>query len=318
MIGILGAERTAAGIVAWRETGDVAALSFPVAHLARDCAWAAAILVWLGRRALGLRALPTHSMGRTRLPVPDTAMSDARDALPPGSLLVIVPAYNEAANLARVVADIHRTIPQADVLVVNDGSIDETVDLLPQLGVPWLTLSQRVGVGGAVRAGIRYAMQHGYRHAVRVDGDGQHRASDIARLLAPVTSGRADVTIGSRFLGRSAAGGLRRISQSALATCLSILTGRRVTDPTSGFWLFGPRALRLLRHHHPGGYAEPELVLLLDRNRLRVVEVPIRMRRRLSGRTSLTPVRATLALARTAFALLIVPFRRVIAEQTGD
>lgn len=317
-IGILAAERTAAGIAAWRETGDGAALAFPVAHLARDCAWAAAILVWVARRALRRSGLPAHSMRRPRLQVLDGATREAREALRPGSLLVVVPAFNEAANLGRVVADIRRAIPQGDVLVVNDGSTDETDDLLPQLGVPWLTLSQRVGVGGAVRAGIRYALRQGYGYVVRVDGDGQHRACDIARLLVSVASGHADAALGSRFLGRPAGAGLRRISQSALAACLSVLTGRRVTDPTSGFWLFGPRALRLLRHHHPGGYAEPELVLLLNRNGLRVLEVPIRMRPRRSGRTSLTPSRATLALARTVLALVVVPFRRIVVGQTGD
>jgi hypothetical protein len=317
-IGILAAERTAAGFASWRKTGEAAALAFPIAHLARDGAWAAAIVVWIARRALQRSGLPAHSMRRPLEPTAVGAAREARDALVPGSLLVVVPAFNEAANLEWVVADIRRAIPQGDILVVSDGSTDATDDLLPALGVHWLTLSQRVGVGGAVRAGIRYALQQGYSHVVRVDGDGQHRACDIARLLVSVTSGRADAALGSRFLGRPAGGGLRRISQSALAACLSVLTWQRVTDPTSGFWLFGPRALRLLRHHHPGGYAEPELVLLLNRNGLRLVEVPIRMRPRLSGRTSLTASRATLALARTVLALIVVPFRRVVVGQTGD
>jgi glycosyltransferase involved in cell wall biosynthesis len=257
-------------------------------------------------------------MHRRQPRLPDLIARGTEGTARPGTLLVVVPAYNEGANLGRVVADIRRAMPQADVLVVNDGSTDDTCELLPRLGAPWLTLSQRVGVGGAVRAGIRYAMQHGYSHVARVDGDGQHRACDIVRLLAPVASGRADAALGSRFLGRPAGRGLRRLSQSVLATCLSMLTRRRVTDPTSGFWLFGPRALNLLRHHHPGGYAEPELVLLLNRNGLLIVEVPIRMRARLFGRTSLTPLRATLALARTALALLIVPFRRIVVEPAGD
>ena len=101
-------------------------------------------------------------------------------------------------------------MPEADILVVNDGSHDGTEDLLPTLGVPWLTMSQRVGVGGAVRAGIRYAARRGYRYVVRVDGDAQHRACDIGRLLVPVLSGTADAAIGSRFL----APGFRRRHQA--------------------------------------------------------------------------------------------------------
>ena len=100
--------------------------------------------------------------------------------------------------------------------------------------------------------------------------------------------------------------------------CLSAVTRKRVTDPTSGFWLFGPRALRLLSGHHPAGYAEPELLLFLSRNGLRVSEVPIRMRPRLAGRTSLTTTRTVLALARTILAFLIVPFRQLVEGQAHD
>jgi hypothetical protein len=317
IIGVLAIERTAAGFAAWRRTGDPAALAFAAAHLIRDCAWAAAIVIWLARRSLKRDAKPAHSMMRSAA-VPAGAGPAARETLRPGALLVVVPAFNEASNLARVVEDLGRTIAAADILVVNDGSTDGTNELLPSLGVAWLTMSQRLGVGGAVRAGIRYATQSGYEYVVRVDGDGQHRACDIARLLAPVVAGRADAAMGSRFLARGSVRGIRRMSQSTLAACLSLLTGRRVTDPTSGFWLFGPRALRLLGRHHPAGYAEPELVLLLSRNGLRVVEVPIRTRPRLSGRTSLTAARAALALARTALALVIVPFRRIVEGQPGD
>jgi hypothetical protein len=152
-----------------------------------------------------------------------------------------------------------------------------------------------------------------------MDGDGQHRACDIARVLAPVTAGRADAALGSRFLHRPRpSAGLRRAGQAVLGACLSTVTGSRVTDPTSGFWLFGPRALRLLSGHHPAGYAEPELLLFLSRNGLRVTEVPIRMRPRRGGRTSLTWSRALLASARTALAFVIVPFRRLVEGQAHD
>jgi len=228
-------------------------------------------------------------------------------------MLALVPAFNEAQNLARVVRELKRTAPEVDILIVNDGSTDGTTELLPSLGAAWLTLPQRVGVGGAVRAGLRYALQEGYQFVVRVDGDGQHRACDVARMLEPVAQGRLDASIGSRFLARRPRGlTLRRISQAALAGCLTIWTGRRFTDPTSGFWLFGPRAVRLLRDHHPTEYGEPELVLFLCRNGVRVGEVPIRMRPRLAGRTSLTPARASLAFARTLLALLMVPARGAV------
>lgn len=307
-------ERACAGIQAWHRTGDRAALAFAITHLFRDIVWSAAIVVWMARWVLKLERAPAHSMlpyGR----LGERAVVSASEV----SLLAVIPAYNEHANLTRVVADLSRVISKQHILVVNDGSTDGTGDLLPTLGVRWLTLSQRLGVGGAVRAGIRYAKRAGYEYVVRIDGDGQHRACDIARVLAPVAAGRTDVALGSRFLHRRTdSARLRRLSQAFLARCLSAVTRKRVTDPTSGFWLFGPRALRLLSGHHPAGYAEPELLLFLSRNGLRVSEVPIRMRPRLAGRTSLTTTRTALALARTILAFLIVPFRQLVEGQAHD
>ncbi len=111
---------------------------------------------------------------------------------------------------------------------------------------------------------------------------------------------------------------MRRAGQHVLAPLLSLVIGRRVTDPTSGFWAFGPRAVRLLSEHHPTGYPEPELLLLLNRNRLRVVEVSIEMRERLAGRSSLTIRRAGVALARVVLAVVIVPLRARVVVIGGD
>jgi hypothetical protein len=314
IVSLLLLERAGAGVQAWRRSGDRATLGFAFAHLLRDIVWSAAIVVWMARWALHRERAPAHSMlPHARLG--ERPVISCRDV----SLLAIVPSYNEHANLSRVVADLSRVIAKQHILVVNDGSTDDTDALLPALGVRWLTLSQRLGVGGAVRAGIRYAKRAGYDYAVRIDGDGQHRACDIARVLAPVAAGRADVALGSRFLHRRTdSTRLRRLSQACLAACVSAVTRNRVTDPTSGFWLFGPRALRLLSGHHPAGYAEPELLLFLSRNGLRVSEVPIRMRPRVAGRTSLTTTRTVLALARTVLAFLVVPFRQLVEGQVHD
>jgi Glycosyl transferase family 2 len=313
----LAVERAIGGVSAWRRTGDPAALGFSVAHLVRDLAWATAIVSWAARWILKHDRAPAHSMHR---PAPvQVDRCGAGGPVAEVSILAIVPAYNECANLPRVVADLARVLPVRNILIVDDGSTDGTQELLPHLGVRWLTLSQRLGVGGAVRAGIRFARRSGYDYAVRIDGDGQHRACDITRVLAPVLAGRAHAALGSRFLRRTQRpSGWRRVSQASLAKCVSVITRRRVTDPTSGFWLFGPAALRLLSGHHPAGYAEPELWLFLSRNGLEVAEIPIRMRPRLAGRTSLTGRRALLALARTALALMIVPFRQLVEGETHD
>jgi glycosyltransferase involved in cell wall biosynthesis len=228
------------------------------------------------------------------------------------NVLVLVPARNEARNLPDVVRLLRAVQPDAGILVVDDASTDATPQLLPALGVEWLGLCEHTGVGGAIRAGLRYAVRRGYQAVVRVDGDGQHPAGGIEAILAPIRSGEADAVIGSRY--RQAAGyrtpGWRRAAQHVLAAWVSAATGWRITDPTSGFWAFGPRAVRLLAAHHPTGYPEPELLMLLAHNGLRVAEIPIEMRRRMTGRSSLTAGRLGLIAARTAVALLILPLRR--------
>ena len=196
------------------------------------------------------------------------------------STLFLIPAHNEAPNLGRVLAEIRARHPQAPILVVDDASTDETPKILPELGVEWLQLGQHMGIGNAVRAGLRYARIQGHDRVVRLDADGQHAPDQVDELLEPLAEGRADAVVGSRFGGVPGhrPGALTRVMQWALALALSRITGRRVTDPTSGFWAFGPRAVALLADHHPRGYSEPELRLFLARNGLQVLEVPVRMR----------------------------------------
>jgi glycosyltransferase involved in cell wall biosynthesis len=234
--------------------------------------------------------------------------------------LIVIPVRNEAANLPTVVAEIRQCWPEIDVLLVDDASSDSAHPLMEALPVRWLRLTQHLGVGGAMRAGLRYAQHLGHNTVVRMDGDGQHRPDAIAALLAPIQEGRADAVQGSRYSGTVgyASQGARRLGQRMLGLLLSVAVRRTVTDPTSGFWAFGPRAVRLLASHHPTGYPEPELLLLLRRNRLRVTEAAVEMRGRLSGRSSLTLTRACLALARVLLAMAIVPLRARVEEPSRD
>jgi glycosyltransferase involved in cell wall biosynthesis len=199
---------------------------------------------------------------------------------------------------------------------VNDGSTDGTTDLLPELGVPFVEFPRRLGVGNAMRAGLRYAVRHGYRAVVRVDGDGQHRPDDVARVAARVLAGDVDLVLGTRFAGaagqerdpgavRARAAALRRL----LGAWLAFRTGTHASDPTSGLYAIGPHALRVLADHHPTGYPEPELRLFAHRNHLATVELGVRPRARFGGRTSLTPIRVVGAAARVALALVVVPWR---------
>jgi glycosyltransferase involved in cell wall biosynthesis len=232
---------------------------------------------------------------------------------PSRRFLVLIPAHNEAASLPSVVRELQAVVPDAELLVVDDGSVDGTWRLAESLGVRWLRLHERVGVGGAVRVGLRYAAKLGYQIVVRVDGDGQHHPEAIDSLVAPILADRADIILGSRFTAVSGrrAGLVRRL----LARCLTILTGRSVTDPTSGFCAFGSRAVEMLCEHHPTGYAEAELLLFSSWNGLRAEEVPVGIRGRVAGSTTLTPSRRLAASARIALAMLVVPLRAVVRSE---
>ncbi|CAN5551760.1 glycosyltransferase family 2 protein [soil metagenome] len=231
-------------------------------------------------------------------------------------VLVVIPAFNEAGSLPAVVSELRSHLPDANVLVIDDGSTDGTRQVLADLDVRWLRMPMQMGLGAAVRAGLRYACRGGYDAVVRIDGDGQHPAGVINRLLEPVLRGDADVTIGSRYLSEIRnPRTLRRGTQYVLGRILSVLTRQQVTDPTSGLWVFGRKALQVLRDHHPSGYPEPELLLFLSRNRIRVTEVQVRMRDRLAGQTSLTPRRMGAALARLTLLLVVVPLRSAVGAR---
>jgi glycosyltransferase involved in cell wall biosynthesis len=320
LLSVLAAERLAAGARTATRFRNWTPLCFPVLHLIRDTAWSAAIVTWTVRRLAARRSHPAHSMrprpGGGRRRPPETQPPGPEATLPEAALLndeavlAVVPAHNEAGSLPHVVADIRHTCPGIAILVVDDGSVDGTAAVAASLGVRWLRLSERLGVGSAMRAGIRYAARRGFRAVVRLDGDGQHAASDVPAMLNPIRQGLADVVLGSRFTESAATPKRQGWLRHLLGVCLSRIIGRRVTDPTSGFWALGPRAMALLADDHPTGYPEPELLLLLDRRRLTTVEVPVRSQARAAGRTSLTAMRVAMAGTRVLLAMVIVPLRQ--------
>jgi len=314
LVAALAIERSIAGVRAARRFRDATALLFPALHLARDLAWVAAMAIWTARFLSRRPRNPFDSMrpnarAGTRAPlIPELHRDASASSNRPTRVLGIIPVFNEVASLAAVVGEVRALHPDLDILVVDDGSTDETPSLVQRLDVQWLRFPDRLGIGGAMRAGLRYASRLGYDAVIRIDGDGQHRADDVERMLAPLQRG-VDVVMGSRYL-RSSAGTATPLSKRPLASCLSMLTRQRVTDPTSGFCAIGPRAMAILAEHHPTGYPEPELRLFLNRNKLRVTEVPVGERPRLGGTTSLTAGRITTAGARVLLAMIIVPLRR--------
>jgi glycosyltransferase involved in cell wall biosynthesis len=226
--------------------------------------------------------------------------------------LIVVPAWNEGQIVAATIAEIRVTLPQVDVLVVDDGSTDDTAKAARSAGARVLELSYNLGVGGAMRAGFRYAVRSGYDTVVQVDADGQHDPNDLPALLAKLAD--ADMVIGSRFagVGDYRIGGPRRWAMMLLSAIISRLAHTKLTDTTSGFRATGPRALPLFAENYPAEYLGDtiESLVIAVRAGCRIAELPARMRPRQGGQPSHRPIKAAVYLFRATFALLLALVRR--------
>ncbi len=226
--------------------------------------------------------------------------------------LAVVPAFNEEQNIGRVVDELHAFDPGMDVVVISDGSIDHTVEVAREHGAHVIRLPFNLGIGGAVQTGFQYGWDNGYELAVRCDGDGQHIPAELPKVLAPVLAGEADIAVGSRFVGgegyRSSA--TRRIGIRLLAAVVSAIARQRVTDTTSGFQALNRRALELFAADYPHDYPEVEGMVMTIKHRLRLREVPVQMREREHGSSSITALRSVYYMAKVLVALFVGLFRR--------
>ena len=220
--------------------------------------------------------------------------------------VVIVPAFNEAGSIARVVEDVVRALPEFDVVVIDDGSTDLTAIRVPYPAIV-ITLPFNLGIGAAMQTGYRFAAEHNYDVAIQVDGDGQHPASEIGALLEAMQEDDADLVIGSRFLepGEYRQSAARAAGSRVLRWLLRALTGRTYTDCTSGFRAANRAVIQAFSRWYPDDYPEPEVVLLAHRAGFRVTETPVRMERRVSGRTSIPLVCGVYYVVKVAVALLL-------------
>jgi glycosyltransferase involved in cell wall biosynthesis len=228
--------------------------------------------------------------------------------------IAIVPALNEETAIAQVINEIRAYDPELEIVVIDDGSPDRTAQVARAAGAHVLRLPFNLGIGGAVQTGFRYAYENGYQLAVRVDGDGQHDPAQLAAVVDPVVRGEADIVVGSRYLGRGGEGyrstAPRRVGIRILARVVSLLTGQRITDPTSGFQALNRKAIALFAADYPHDYPEVEALVLLFRHRLRLHEVPIAMRPRAGGRSSIRTLSSTYYMVKVLLALFVGSFRR--------
>ncbi|MCM3899838.1 glycosyltransferase family 2 protein [Schaalia meyeri] len=225
-------------------------------------------------------------------------------------LLIVIPAWNEEAVLGDVLEAVKAEKPSfADILVVSDGSVDATASIARAAGVAVLDLPLNLGVGGAMRAGFQYARRSGYQYACQLDADGQHDPGEIETLIDTASREGADVVIGSRFAGKGnyEARGPRKWAMNLFSFILSRVCHTRLSDTTSGFKLYGPRALSLFARNYPAEYLGDTIgaLVIAARSHLVVREVGVQMHPRAGGEPSHNPIKSALFLVRASLALVV-------------
>lgn len=225
--------------------------------------------------------------------------------------LVIIPAYNEEKNIAKLLERLKEDCPECDILVVNDCSADNTSDICKKYGVQVIDLPVNLGIGGAVQTGYKYAQYKGYDQAVQVDGDGQHDPRYIRKLFSELDLG-ANLCIGSRFLEGEGfqSSKARRLGIKYFSSLIYFFTGQCIKDPTSGFRACDRRAISLFAVDYPRDYPEPESIVNASRHNLKVSEAPVVMNRREGGNSSITSTRSLYYMVKVSLAIAIASFYR--------
>jgi glycosyltransferase involved in cell wall biosynthesis len=242
-------------------------------------------------------------------------------AVPAGSVLeriadlrrlAIVPALNEQTIVGRVIDELRAFDPGMEIVVVDDGSVDGTAGVAADRGVHVIRLPFNLGIGGAVQTGYRYAFERGFDVAMQVDGDGQHDPAQLPLILEPLLDGKADMVVGSRFAGEGAyrSTATRRIGINLFARVVSAIVRQRVTDTTSGFRAVNRKGIALFAADYPHDYPEVEATVMAVKHKLRLQEVPVEMRERGGGRSSITAFRSVYYMAKVLLAIFVGLFRR--------
>jgi glycosyltransferase involved in cell wall biosynthesis len=223
-------------------------------------------------------------------------------------ILAIIPAYNEADNIQAVIADLQSF--GGDLLVVNDGSTDDTAAVARRLGAHVISHPFNLGIGGTMQTGFKFARENGYDLAIQFDGDGQHRGDQVFKIVDMVASGEVDLAIGSRTMPGGYKMGITRWCGSRIfRTLIRLLSGKEINDPTSGFRCYGKRTIQLFSRYYTDDYPEVESIITAARSGLRVVEVPVLMRGRLSGNSSITRRKSAYYMLKVTLALVVDAMR---------
>lgn len=227
--------------------------------------------------------------------------------------IAIVPAFNEEKNIASVIFSLKQYQPDFDIVIINDGSLDRTSAVARQTNqAVVIDLPVNIGIGGAVQTGFIYARRKNYDLAIQIDGDGQHDAAEIGKLIEPIIANKADMVIGSRFLSQSRYRSTfwRRVGIKIFSLLNLIFIGEKFTDSTSGFRAFNRRAIEILSQDYPDDFPEPEAIFLLKKKGLQVTEVPVSMEARRAGRSSLTFFKSIYYMVKVILAISILMLRK--------
>lgn len=225
-------------------------------------------------------------------------------------VLVIIPAYNEEKSIGAVIKSINKHA-DVDIVVIDDGSKDSTRTTAQDAGAKVITLPFNLGIGGAMQTGYLYALYNNYDIAIQVDGDGQHDPRYINALVAPLKQGLSDMVIGSRYVKQTSykSSISRRTGMIFFSWLVYVLTGKRIKDTTSGFRAVNRKVIDCFAQYYPTDYPEVDVLVRLHRKGLKMAEIPVEMRERQGGRSSITPVKSVYYMIKVSLALLINSLR---------
>lgn len=225
--------------------------------------------------------------------------------------LAIIPAYNEKQSIIFTVEDIKKNAPDFDYIIINDCSTDNTMDICKYNGYNVLNLPINLGIGGAVQTGYLYAYNHGYDVAVQFDGDGQHKAEYLNEMTDCLVENQLDMVIGSRFINNEGfqSTWIRRIGIKYFTILIKVLSGKVITDPTSGMRICNRKTIEMFANEYPRDYPEPESVMRLIRHKRKIAEISVEMRDRQGGVSFISPMRSVYYMVKVTLAVLIERMR---------